>query len=550
MSHEVQLERNIGLFEWAATRAQRSFDDGDFGGTLSWVRIAGSLAFQRHPGFYFHPDFENMLQVIGNAIKPESGWNVMKPSSCPRKKFHLLHVLTTALVVGGHTRLVERWILNSRLFSNDAHSILVLDQHRAPFPLWLKQASENSGGSCTVLPHGMDMIEQALALRRHAYETADVVVLHVHPNDPVAVIAFAPAGGPPVLLLNHADDRFWLGTGVTDMIVDFREVGRTISHQRRKAKRSELLPIPLIPRYEVPPSGACKRKLNIPEEAIILLSIGTSYKFGPYGSLDFPKAMIEITHRHRNVVCLAIGPSGTEAVWKSAFQKTHGKVRALGVLQNIQDYYGAADIYVESFPFGSLTATLDAALFGKPVIRMPLRPVPMLGIDRYEGMCDNAADMETYLETLSSYINDPGLRHDAGMMQRRAVEGMHVGSGWSKFCKHVMNNVPPQHDVLQYASGERDTGTQEDFIWADIQVAESKYEGEDLSLFNKAFLKSPKLFSKTEMTQALLSYLRRFVPLFNRRNFLELGKTLTFIVLPSRIIDKIFSLYYKRIYKS
>ena len=64
--------------------------------------------------------------------------------------------------------------------------------------------------------------ERLVALRDailHRIGRADLIVLHVHPYDVVALAAAnLPGVRPPVVLENYADHAFWLGVGGADRV--------------------------------------------------------------------------------------------------------------------------------------------------------------------------------------------------------------------------------------------------------------------------------------------------------------------------------------------
>ena len=135
----------------------------------------------------------------------------------------MLHVFSRTLSVGGHTRMVWRWM---GLDDGRSHSVAVTRQGRRDVPPELVAMAEDTGGSVTVLDraHG-DVLARARALHELATH-ADVVILHIDPEDIVPVVAFGDRSGlPPILYLNHADHLFWLGVGIADLVVNLRRSG-------------------------------------------------------------------------------------------------------------------------------------------------------------------------------------------------------------------------------------------------------------------------------------------------------------------------------------
>ncbi len=526
----MQLTENKKCFDWALALACRAAEDFRDPAAMAWANVAGRLTYGFHPGFYAHPELEQLLLSIGSrhaggAVVPDL------PGRLPGQK-HWVHVLTTALPVGGHTRLVEKWIHNARNTSGDRHSVVLLDQSDNPCPEWLIEAAESGGGRCLALPSHLDPIGRALALRSLVRTCADVVVLHTHPYDPIATVAFAEAGGPPVVLLNHADHVFWLGVAVTDVVADFRSVGQDLSLRRRGARRSTLLPIPLQAPGRLPGRSACRERLGLPGDKVLLLSVGTSYKFKAFGDLDFPEAMLETARRNPDALILVIGPSADEPAWQKVIQQSQGSIRVLGVIQGIQGYYRAADIYLEGFPIGSGTASLDSALLGTPVVRAPMLISTILGIDPYPGMNGTAGSMDDYHLDLDKFIRDPYFRAAAAATQKGIVEEQHVGPGWNTYLKRLVDRIPDVHEPATY-TGEPDFH-REDESWAELQAAQVHKVGGRWRACCAALRSNSGQLGKWEMITSLLTCPARTELTPNAENLKELLKFLVILIVPRR----------------
>ena len=71
--------------------------------------------------------------------------------------------------------------------------------------------------------------------------------------------------------------------------------------------------------------------------------------------------------RDDNALLLAIGPESSES-WQRAAAASGGRIVALGERPDTATFYEAADIYVDSYPFSSITSMLEAGSYGLPVV--------------------------------------------------------------------------------------------------------------------------------------------------------------------------------------
>lgn len=527
----MQLTENKRCFDWAFTRACHAAKEFRDAAAMAWANVAGRLTYGFHPGFYAHPELEQLLLSIGS--RHAGGIMVPNfPGRLPGQK-HWVHVLTTALPVGGHTRLVEKWIHNACATTGDRHSVILLDQGDNSCPEWLVEAAEFGGGMCLALPDHLDPLGRALALRDLVRTCADMVVLHTHPYDPIPTVAFAEAGGPPVVLVNHADHVFWLGVSVTDLVADIRPVGQRLSLQRRGARRSALLPIPLLAPENLSERSVCRERLGLPGDKTLLLSVGTSYKYKAFGNLDFPGAMLETARRNPGALILVIGPSADEPAWQKVIEQGEGSIRVLGVVRGIQDYYRAADIYLEGFPIGSGTASLDAALAGTPVVRAPMLISALLGIDPYPGMNSTAGTMEDYYLDLDRFIRDTDFRIAAAAEQKATVEDGHMGQGWDAHLKRLIDLIPATHEPAT-SVGEPDMRL-EDAVWADLQAAQIHEAGGLWRGCCAALRANATQWGGMELITSLLQCPARAELTPNPENIKELAKFLIVLLVPRSV---------------
>lgn len=467
------LEQNILRYEWVRGCALDARQRGDTLKAIGWAYLAGFCGWHGHAGRYVDPTLERMLHEIGQDIPPGSGVpHLGGHPSTPFSRTRWLHVISTALPVGGHTRLVQQWIRKD-VDTGACHSVILADQRWLPVPVWLREAVAQGGGNLVELHPKMKMFERVVAIRQAMAETADIVVLHTHPNDPLSVLAGAVEGLPPMILMNHAEHVFWFGASLADVVADLRPWGQQTTLGRRRARQSVLLPIPLEP----PLSGTkeeARCRLGFSPDTTILLSIGSDYKYIPFGEQDFPAAVQEILRRNPSTVMVVVGPDGTGPAWSGVRESAGERLLLMGQREDIGDFYRAADIYLECYPVGSHTASLDAVLFGSPVLRAPVPPIEMLGLEDYEGMTPRASDQDTYCDQAGRLIKDSEFRRESALAQKRAVIALHGGEGWLSHRDRLLSALPPRHDSSFNLPEFTLAPDRHDRIWAELQARQEE----------------------------------------------------------------------------
>lgn len=441
-----RIDRSAAIFNGFVARAERALLGGDPDAVAAWAQLAAGFAWNSHPGAYCSPPLENMLLQIAADIRPVALPTEFRLPAVDVSRRKVLHVLTTALPTGGHTRVVERWIRNSP--PDESHSVII-DSSGSHIPQWLRDAVAASGGGLVVLDSPLQsLLRKAAILRQLAHDWADLVVLHISPYDPVPIIAFGVASGPPVIFFNHADHVFWLGASVADIIADLRPSGQELTRQRRGRTASVILPIPLVlPRPAVDRATA-RKQLGIDEQTTVLLTIASAYKYSPLGGFDFLDLHSRILDRFPHVTLLAVGPSDS-GQWANYKAAGNGRIRAFGVQHDLSLYHAAADIYLDSFPFASLTSMFEVGLYEKPLIGLA-NPVSMIncGDDISLNRCaTHFPSREEYEAMLCRLIGDVGLRQKCGVNVARAIREDHVTPGWNAFLGRLMAAVPEKHAV-------------------------------------------------------------------------------------------------------
>ena len=348
---EVMTQNRV-TFENLLGRAEQAWRDRDTRGAAALAQAAANWAWHHHPGFFVSTRLEELLLDIGRKLFGDESRPV---NSC----VDVLHVLTEGYDVGGHTRLAARWITRDPRVS----SVAVTQQHRVPLPAILTDAVGASGGRVIDLSDlAPDLIDRATLLRRLARDYG-FIVLHIHPYDVIPLLALSSLD-IPVIFINHADHVFWAGASISNIVVNFRQSGNALAIKRRGLSDNHmfLLPIPLnvTPKKRLP-----KREGS----GTIALTIASEYKYGRGTANGYINMLLDLIRCDRTLHVVAVGPEN-KGLWAWANQVSGGRIQPMGIQPDISEFYQQADLYLDSFPFASVTSFLEAATYGLPIVSL------------------------------------------------------------------------------------------------------------------------------------------------------------------------------------
>lgn len=367
------------------------------------------------------------------------------PLAAPYKPQTILHVMTEAYVTGGHTRCVERWAQN---MSEYKHSCVVLNQ-QAELPEQLFKIMQASGGEFFRYPVAQPMIEKAKELRQLA-SAYQYVVLHIHMNDPTALIAFGTKEFQrPIIFFNHADHIFWLGVSIADCVADLTKFGHNITCQQRGAVKSEILGIPCDSSEILTiDKKSGREKLGIPLNQKIIFSSGSENKFIPLKRPDFSDIITDIIHENKDVVFYIAGVKENKIFWPKLLKKFPNNLIIKGYLHYLQEfpyYLAAADLVIDSYPVGGGTALNDAIRAGKPVITLNK------GSDSYK-IAAGVNSYAEFLDRVNRILNDPKFcrtyqENIYSLFMQRANK-----QNWNARCRDILENLPSHHKIYDFHS--------------------------------------------------------------------------------------------------
>lgn len=424
------LKANSEAYEWLVSKISAMDWRKEPETLLRLVTAAAGFAAAFHAGRFADGAIENPAWEIGvelEHILTDGGsfaWPLSRKGTCR----NVLHVASHMVDIAGHTRMLYHWVQNDR---SSRHSLVLLNQGNMAIPLWLSDAIRNSGGCMASFPSGSRLFQKARWLREIAQKSADLVVLHHDGHDVVPTVAFASNDCPPVAVLNHADHQFWLGSSVSDMVINLRSAASEHTAARRFVLCNAVIPIPLAE-----PAGQVLRRdarqaLGIQNDHLMLLSVGRSEKYRPCGPYDFVATAGRILDGQRSAHLYVVGESAA-GIAPHLRCGIHERMHFVGAMKDPSLYRAAADIYLESFPFGSNTALLEAALSGLPAVPAyaPLFPLLVAGNDALNDVLPNPPSEHDYVKRVDMLMRQPENRVKLGETLRKRLLLDHVGEGW------------------------------------------------------------------------------------------------------------------------
>ena len=442
----MDLESNKRAIDNLVGQAIAQFEKNDYLASAISLQSAADAAWHSHAGMFFSSKIESLLVELSTRIAPECSVR-SKRAAGPEC---VLHVLTQAYNIGGHTRLVWRWIEKD---SARQHSIVLTQHGEMPLPHQLRTAASNSGGRLICFDPSKNLLALALELREMGGQF-DYIVLHQHPFDVVPLLAWGSAmDHPPIIHFNHADHVFWIGASLCDINAEFRLSGQRISLTRRGfAKgRTLQLPLPLPENFNRSRSKAeAKAQLGIPVDHFLALTVASEHKFHAINAMDFGTLHSPLLERCDKLRFLIVGPSPSSEYWKKLHISSNRRVKAVGLQADTSVYLEAADIYLDSTPIGSLTSMLEAGLAGIPCVSWrpyePGHPAAVLACDdaAFENLPVIFNEYGPYLDHIEACLGDASLAANISTSLQKSIIEKHSGAAWREALESVYRSAKSQ----------------------------------------------------------------------------------------------------------
>jgi hypothetical protein len=420
-----RLRKNFEDFSRLRDRAATDLRAGRSNRAAAWVQAAADHAWLSPGGQFANADLEKMLVPLAASVPR---W---RKRSGGRASGRVLHVVTQAYQTGGSTQFVASWA--DQDVSREHHVCLT---RQGPVPLPPKLVARSGSRLSLSRVDGVWGLLRRAAEVRELARSSDLVLVHAHPYDVVPGLAFAGVPNlPPIVYVNHADHVFWLGTRITSLLLNMRQSGAELAVHRRGVDpdRCAILARPLNPRGRTISRAEAKRRLGLDATQVVVVTAADPSKYRPVSGPSLLDLVLPSIASRTSAVLLAAGPD-LEGEWAEAHEATGGRVRALGLLDDPSLVQQAADIYLDSFPFSSLTSLLEVGSLGTPVVSYAGHPpgCGVFGADtpEVEDQMYRPTTPGQLTATLDALLENSELRDRAGAAVQASIVSSHTGPGW------------------------------------------------------------------------------------------------------------------------
>lgn len=453
------VKRHWGEFHGLVARIRPLIEKHRYGDAATAAQLAASYAVQWHTGAFRSGELERAINDLGVAAlgRQNSGRTRHHGDSDMR----ILHVATHVGRVGGHVRMIWRWIKED---TRNVHSVALTRQFSA-IPENLRSAVDESGGRIHLLNKAPGRYLGWARHLRSRMQAADLVILHSDSKDIIPFLAIAGMQDrPPLVLLQHTDHLFWLGTGVVDAVVSSRISGRNLCILRRgiEAERNLLLPLCLEGIERTRSRAEAKRALGIPAEDILLLSIARGTKYRTVGKKTYADLLVPTLETHPRTRLTVIGPGGI-VDWAEVTGRFPGRIEVLPETPETKTHLEAADIYIDSFPFPSNTSLFEAGMHELPLITYyPFGPgcevmgADSMGFDETILRAFTGAEFDSLLANL---VADADMRARVGSRTSQSIQDTNFGASWKRAIREIYASVlalPERGPAIADGDGDGD----------------------------------------------------------------------------------------------
>lgn len=401
-------------FEGVKRLAQTVFAQGDTEQTLKHVEQCATLA-QQFNFTYADYDLENLLKQVGEKLLPasSSGYVPIKDRVVFYDDFCVSFVLAIQY-------------LDALVTAKKDILYITLDGKSGKFNSIIDRIKDYPRLNVKIV-HKTSRVDTAKAIYQSILDyKPEKLLLHIYGTSWVMPVLYGLPKNIEKYIINLADQTFWLGAGVMDYVLEFRQFGVSVSQQRRGIKPEQQLLVPFYPVYDANPFEGFPKECT--SDKVIIFSGGDLYKV-----LDKKRTYWHLVKRlldtYPDIVFLFATKISKETSRQiDAFIKENdfeGRFIYVNYRKDIYEVFKHCDIYMGTCPAsGSLMSQL-AAVNAKPILQYYYPDTP--DDETEQSVCFNEKyaisfqDEEHFMEEAHRLITDVDYRKKQGERLKNAM---------------------------------------------------------------------------------------------------------------------------------
>lgn len=199
------------------------------------------------------------------------------------------------------------------------------------------------------------------------------LMMHITPWAVEALTVFYALTTVIKYQINLTDHAFWLGAGCLDYSLEFRSYGCTVSLEKRKLKRNQLL---MNPYYPITSDEAFQGFPKEADKKMVLFSGSSFYKVYGRNDLYFRLMKRLLVENPECVLLFAGGGDGRKIRKFIVENQLENRFLLLGPRPDINEVFTRCDIYVGTYPIAGGLMSQLAALNSKPILSYTTPDIP------------------------------------------------------------------------------------------------------------------------------------------------------------------------------
>ena len=356
----------------------------DINKSIELAEVYGAILWSVDKGVYDEPELEATLTARCVSVFPKGEFQ-QPAKDC-------VHVISEPYLIGGHTRLMEQ---------------LSTMHAEKPDLLITRVSDEKAVERTRKFFEAYAVVKPGTPLEKIAEIVGNLknykrVVLHIHPDDMISVIACSivkKISSAKIFFVNHADHVFTYGSSVADIYFEISTFGRRRDMKKNILGEKSFLGIPLT-------SHRVSKEHCLPEktDALNFFSAASPLKFKPVKNYDLRPAIDRVLSEFKNAKFWIVGASPYKNFWWWPLKLRYGgrfKILSSVPYESYLKLLEGADFYVDSYPTPGGTAFAEQLVSGRRCVGLR---APIQGYSPADNLKDESVD--EFIDSILHRNND------------------------------------------------------------------------------------------------------------------------------------------------